>query len=164
MARNPGRKQPSDRLKLINCLKWCQEVVCSLAEEMQVRSKTWCDVNTVKRDFKENDLIFVLATSKPNKLSVQWIGPGTIRSKISETNYLVEIPGKKERTQIYHVNMLKPYYKRPEHVNLAICEDNLEKGFQQDLEIPYLENNSTVYDFQDIIRDSNLDKVLKSAQ
>ena len=151
-------------LKLINRLKRCQEVACSRAVETQVKRKTWYDVNTVKRDFKENDLVLVLATSKPNKLSVQWIGPGTIRSKISETNYLVEIPGKKERTQIYHVNMLKPYYKRPEHVNLAICEDNLEKGLQQDLEIPYLEYNSTVYDFQDIIRDSNLDKVLKSAQ
>ena len=50
--------------------------------------------------------MLVLATSKPNKLSLKWVGPGTIRNKISETNYLVEKAGIKEKTQIYHVSML----------------------------------------------------------
>ena len=63
---------------------------------MQVRRKTSYDVNTVKRDFMENDLVLVFATPKTNKLSVRWIGPGTIPCKISETNYLVETPGKKD--------------------------------------------------------------------
>ncbi|GFW95438.1 retrovirus-related Pol polyprotein from transposon 297 [Trichonephila clavipes] len=86
-------------------------------EEMQVKRKTWYDKNAVKREFKDGDLVLVLATSRANKLAVQWIGPGTILNKISETNYLVEIPGRRETSQIYHINMLKPYYKRPEHVN-----------------------------------------------
>ncbi|GFW76700.1 retrovirus-related Pol polyprotein from transposon 297 [Trichonephila clavipes] len=85
--------------------------------KMQVKRKTWYDKNAVKREFKDGDLVLVLATSRANKLAVQWIGPGTILNKISETNYLVEIPGRRETSQIYHINMLKPYYKRPEHVN-----------------------------------------------
>ncbi|GFW29274.1 retrovirus-related Pol polyprotein from transposon 297 [Trichonephila clavipes] len=103
--------------KLINRLKRCQEVAINKMEEMQVKRKTWYDKNEVKHEFKDGDLVLVLATSRANKLAVQWIGPGTILNKISETNYLVEIPGRRETSQIYHINMLKQYYKRPEHVN-----------------------------------------------
>ncbi|GFW07592.1 retrovirus-related Pol polyprotein from transposon 297 [Trichonephila clavipes] len=105
--------------KLISRLKRCQEVAINKMEEMQVKRKTWYDKNAVKREFKDGDSDLVLATSRANKLAVQWIGPGTILNKISETNYLVEIPGRREVPQIYHINMLKPYYKKPEHVNLG---------------------------------------------
>ncbi|GFT66467.1 retrovirus-related Pol polyprotein from transposon 17.6 [Trichonephila clavipes] len=98
--------------KLINRLKRCQEVAINKMEEIQVKRKTWYDKNAVKREFKDGDLVLVLATSRANKLAVQWIGPGTILNKISETNYLVEIPGRRETSQIYHINMLKPYYKK----------------------------------------------------
>ncbi|GFV75300.1 retrovirus-related Pol polyprotein from transposon 297 [Trichonephila clavipes] len=111
--------------KLINRLKRCQEVTINKMEEMQVKRKTWYDKNAVKREFKDGDLVLVLATSRANKLAVQWIGPGTILNKISETNYLVEIPGRRETSQIYHINMLKPYYKRPEHVNASELDKHL---------------------------------------
>lgn len=150
--------------KLINRLKRCQEVSITKMEEMQIKRKLWYDRNAVKREFREGDLVLVLATNKPNKLSVQWIGPGTIRSKISDTNYLVEIPGRKERSQIYHVNMLKPYYKRPEHVNLLACEEDQETVIEEDTEIPYLEKSSTIYDFPEIIESSKLNKTLKETQ
>ncbi|GFU62099.1 CCHC-type domain-containing protein [Trichonephila clavipes] len=110
-------------VKLINRLKRCQEVAINKMEEIQVKRKTWYDKNAVKREFKDGDLVLVLATSRANKLAVQWIGPGTILNKISETNYLVEIPGRRETSQIYHINMLKPYYKRPEHVNVIINDE-----------------------------------------
>ncbi|GFX51213.1 retrovirus-related Pol polyprotein from transposon 412 [Trichonephila clavipes] len=106
--------------KIINRLKRYQEIAINKMEEMQVKRKTWYDKNAVKREFKDGDLVLVLATSRANKLALQWIGPGTILNKISETNYLVEIPGRRESSQIYHINMLKPYYKRPEHVNSSL--------------------------------------------
>ncbi|GFX47979.1 retrovirus-related Pol polyprotein from transposon 17.6 [Trichonephila clavipes] len=112
-------------VKLINRLKRCQEVAINKMEEIQVKRKTWYDKNAVKREFKDGDLVLVLATSRANKLAVQWIGPGTILNKISETNYLVEIPGRRETSQIYHINMLKPYYKRPEHVNASELNKHL---------------------------------------
>ncbi|GFV34309.1 retrovirus-related Pol polyprotein from transposon 297 [Trichonephila clavipes] len=93
---------------------------------MQVKRKPWYDKNAVKREFKDGDLVLVLATSRANKLAVQWIGPGTILNKISETNYLVEIPGRRETSQIYHINMLKPCYKRTEHVNCKFAQQNVK--------------------------------------
>ncbi|GFX55083.1 retrovirus-related Pol polyprotein from transposon 297 [Trichonephila clavipes] len=150
--------------KLINRLKRCQEVAINKMEEMQVKRKTWYDKNAVKREFKDGDLVLVLATSRTNKLAVQWIGPGTILNKISETNYLVEIPGRRETSQIYHINMLKPYYKRPEHVNVIINDETKNSLADQELEIPYLENNSLVYDFEDVIQVSELNKHLHDKQ
>lgn len=81
--------------KLINRLKRCREVAVTKMEEIQVKRKLWYK-NIVKRELKDGDLVLVLATTKPNKLAVQWIGPRTILSKISETNYLVEIPCRRE--------------------------------------------------------------------
>ncbi|GFW48289.1 retrovirus-related Pol polyprotein from transposon 412 [Trichonephila clavipes] len=116
--------------KLTNTLKRCQEVAINKMEEMQVKRKTWYHKNAVKREFKDGDLVLVLATSRTNKLAVQWIGPGTFLNKISETNYLVEIPGRRETSQIYHIHMLKPYYKRPEYVNVII-NDETQKTLSQ---------------------------------
>ncbi|GFU94738.1 retrovirus-related Pol polyprotein from transposon 17.6 [Trichonephila clavipes] len=129
-----------------------------------LKRKTWYDKNAVKREFKDGDLVLVLATSRANKLAVQWIGPGTILNKISETNYLVEIPGRRESSQIYHINMLKPYYKRPEHVNVIINDETKNSLADQELEIPYLENNFLVYDFEDVIQASELNKHLHDKQ
>ncbi|GFX81866.1 retrovirus-related Pol polyprotein from transposon 297 [Trichonephila clavipes] len=148
--------------KLID--KRCQEVAINKMEEMQVKRKTWYDKNAVKREFKDGDLVLVLATSRTNKLAVQWIGPGTILNKILETNYLVEIPGRRETSQIYHINMLKPYYKRPEYVNVIINDETQNSLAYQELEIPYLENNSLVYDFEDVIQASELNKHLHDKQ
>ncbi|GFS57467.1 retrovirus-related Pol polyprotein from transposon 17.6 [Trichonephila clavipes] len=67
--------------KLINRLQRCQEIAINKMEEMQVKRKTWYDKNAVKREFKDGDLVLVLATSRANKLAVQWIGPGTILIK-----------------------------------------------------------------------------------
>ncbi|GFW43658.1 retrovirus-related Pol polyprotein from transposon 17.6 [Trichonephila clavipes] len=130
----------------------------------KLSGKTWYDKNAVKREFMNGDLVLVLATSGENKLAVQWIGPETILNKISETNYLVEIPGRREISQIYHINMLKPYYKRPEHVNVIINDETQNSLADQELEIPYLENNSFVYDFEDVIQASELNKYLHDKQ
>ncbi|GFX77813.1 retrovirus-related Pol polyprotein from transposon 17.6 [Trichonephila clavipes] len=60
--------------------------------------------------------------------------------------------------------MLKPYYKRPEHVNVIINDENKNSLADQELEIPYLENNSLIYDFEDVIQASELNKHLHDKQ
>lgn len=39
-------------------------------------------------------------------------GPYEIKSQLSETAYVVHTPDRRRKTQVCHVNMLKPYYKR----------------------------------------------------
>ncbi|GFV87930.1 SCAN box domain-containing protein [Trichonephila clavipes] len=76
-------------------------------------------------------MVLVIATSRPNKLSVQWVGPGEIVQQLSETNYVVKFP-EKHKTHFYHVNMLKPYHQREENINL-LCINTLKHDEEEDM-------------------------------
>lgn len=72
------------------------------------KRKMWYDHNAVDRQFKTGDKVLVLVLSKPNKLSLNCIGLGIIEKQISETNYVVNVPGRRSR-KIYHINLMKLY-------------------------------------------------------
>ena len=55
-------------------------------------------------------------------MSVNWIGPAIVTGVISETNCIIDISEGKNKNIIYHVNLMKPYFKRPEYLNLVIEE------------------------------------------
>ncbi|GFS80802.1 retrovirus-related Pol polyprotein from transposon 412 [Trichonephila clavipes] len=99
--------------QLINRLKSCQELAIEKMEKTKIKRMAWYDKNTIKREFSEGDLVLVLKMNRPNKLSVQWKGPGKTEKKISVTNYVVCFNNNTESNQVFHVNMLKPYYKEP---------------------------------------------------
>ncbi|GFX80609.1 retrovirus-related Pol polyprotein from transposon 297 [Trichonephila clavipes] len=80
-----------------------------------------------EKDFEKR--LLVIAPSRPNKLSVQWVGPGEIVQQLSETNYVVKFP-EKDKTHVYHVNMLKPYQQREENINL-LCVNPLKQCFSK---------------------------------
>ncbi|GFU48130.1 retrovirus-related Pol polyprotein from transposon 297 [Trichonephila clavipes] len=106
-------------LQLNNRLKGCQDIAITRMKECQLKRKTWYDRDAVERKFVEGDLVMVLATSKQNKLEVNWIGPGKVLSRISDTNYAIDLPRRRDRARstIYHVNLLKPYDRRPELID-----------------------------------------------
>lgn len=54
--------------------------------------KQYYDKNAVERTFKAGDKVLVLALSKPNKLSVNLFGPGTIEKKIPKLIMLLSYP------------------------------------------------------------------------
>lgn len=150
--------------ELINRLQRCQELAGEQMEEKRDKRKIWYDRNAVNRKFNPGDKVLVLATSKPNKLSVSWIGPGTIESQMSETNYIVNVPDRREKSQIYHVNLLKPYVQRAEIVNVLIEENRDNKTTEADLEIPYPITDPEEFDLNMVIRDSNLGSRCTKAQ
>ncbi|XP_035205467.1 uncharacterized protein LOC118180492 [Stegodyphus dumicola] len=143
-------------LDLIDRLKKCQELAVERMKECQSKRKLWYDRNAVTRRFKVGDLVLVLATSKPHKMALNWIGPGKVTSVISETNYTVEIPGKRSSDTIYHVNLMKPYYQRPEFVNLVIEE--VMEDIEGEVDIPYPLADPTQVDFWKIVGDSKLEE------
>ncbi|GFX07358.1 retrovirus-related Pol polyprotein from transposon 412 [Trichonephila clavipes] len=96
----------------------------------------------------------VLVTSKQNKLEVNWIGPGKVLSRISDTNYVIDLPGRRDRSTIYHVNLLKPYHRRPELVSLVVEE--VSDDIEGDAEIPYPDKQCTKFDYHEILRESQL--------
>ncbi|KAG8176254.1 hypothetical protein JTE90_021351 [Oedothorax gibbosus] len=137
---------------LINRMKRCQELAISKMEECQQKNKTWYDKRAVKREFRIGDLVLIFATFKSNKLSPHWTGPGTILRKLSETNYVVQLSGEKATSKVYHVNMLKPYYKRPEEVNYLISDLEGENDEEQ-MEIPCVDSNPNILDLEEMFQD-----------
>ncbi|GBM51196.1 Retrovirus-related Pol polyprotein from transposon 17.6 [Araneus ventricosus] len=150
--------------ELINRMRRCQDLAVERMTEAQVKRKVWYDKNAVRRKFQVGDQVLVLATSKQNKLAVQWTGPGVIESQLSDTNYIVKMTNKNDKTQIYHVNLLKPYHQRPESVNLLFSgkHEILESG--PELEIPYPASDPNIYDFEEIVSDSALSERLCPTQ
>ncbi|GFX16185.1 retrovirus-related Pol polyprotein from transposon 412 [Trichonephila clavipes] len=61
--------------ELINRMKRCQELAILHMEDAKQKQKLWYDRRTVKRQFPLGELVLVIAPSRPNKLSVQWVGP-----------------------------------------------------------------------------------------
>ncbi|GFT46838.1 retrovirus-related Pol polyprotein from transposon 297 [Trichonephila clavipes] len=137
--------------QLINRLKSCQELAIEKMEETKIKRKAWYDKNAIKREFSEGDLVLVLKMNRPNKLSVQWKEPGKIEKKNSETNYVVSFNNNTESNQVFHVNMLKPYYKRAEFINMINSRakedlNELEKNF------PCIDSNPNIFDFDEIAK------------
>ncbi|GFV87549.1 hypothetical protein TNCV_3281871 [Trichonephila clavipes] len=128
--------------ELINRMKRCQEMATLHMEDAKQKQKLWYDRRTVKRQFQLGELVLVIAPSRPNKLSVQWVGPGEIVQQLSETNYVVKFP-EKDKTHVYHVNMLKPYHQREENINL-LCVNPLKHDEEKEIPSLELENERTV--------------------
>ncbi|GFW49877.1 retrovirus-related Pol polyprotein from transposon 17.6 [Trichonephila clavipes] len=149
-------------LQLNSRLKRCQDIVITRMKECQLKRKTWYDRDVVERKFVEGDLVMVLVTSKQNKLEVNWIGPGKVLSRISDTNYVIDLPGRRDRSTIYHVNLLKPYHRRPELVSLVVEE--VSDDIEGDAEIPYPDKQCTKFDYHEILRESQLQLKLSPSQ
>ncbi|GBO30239.1 hypothetical protein AVEN_237142-1 [Araneus ventricosus] len=128
---------------LINRMRHCQELAVTTMTETRDRRKTWYDENAVKREFRVGELVLVLATSKPNKMAVQWTGSGVIESKLSETNYI-----------------------RLERVNLLVNwggEENQERETEE-FTILYPVSDPNIYDFERIKADSALEGRLSQTE
>ena len=92
-------------------------------EDAKTKQKLSYYRKTVKRQIKPDELVLVVTTSRPTKLSVKWIGPGEIVQQLSDTKYLVKF-SYKDKISVYHVNVLKPYHQRSKKINLLCFEDD----------------------------------------
>ncbi|GFV53667.1 retrovirus-related Pol polyprotein from transposon 412 [Trichonephila clavipes] len=146
--------------ELINRMKRCEELAILHMEDAKQKQKLWHDRRTVKRQFQLGELVLVIAPSRPNKLSFQWVGPGEIVQQLSETNYVVKFP-EKDKTHVYHVNMLKPYHQREENINL-LCINPLKHDEEEDIPSLELENERSVW--SKIISDVQLNSKLSQIQ
>ncbi|GFW51951.1 retrovirus-related Pol polyprotein from transposon 297 [Trichonephila clavipes] len=141
-------------------MKRCQELAILHMEDAKQKQTLWYDHRTVKRQFQPGELVLVIAPSRPNKLSVQWVDPGEIVQQLSETNYVVKFP-EKDKTHVYHVNMLKFYDQREENINL-LCINPLKHDEEEN--IPSLELENERSGWSKIISDVQLNSKLSQIQ
>ncbi|GFY38307.1 retrovirus-related Pol polyprotein from transposon 17.6 [Trichonephila inaurata madagascariensis] len=134
-------------------------------EEVRDRRKKWYDKNAIKREFQQEDAVLVLTLNQPHKLATQWKGPGKIEKRLSETNYVVTFDGNQERNKVYHINMLKPYHKRPELLNVVLFfTEEITEPSELEKDFPYMLTDPNVFDFREIVENNKLKERLGDEQ
>ncbi|XP_066940971.1 uncharacterized protein [Macrobrachium rosenbergii] len=94
--------------KLQKAWDFAKENLC----KNQVVMKTNYDIGAQKRSFNPGDRVLVLLPIPGNPLRAQFSGPWKILKKCNDVNYNIETPGKRRKTRICHINMLKPFISR----------------------------------------------------
>ncbi len=78
----------------------------------QDKMKTWYDQKARERVFQEGDKVLVLLPIPGEPLRAKFCGPYTIDKKVSEVDYIVCTPDRRNSKRTCHVNMLKGYFER----------------------------------------------------
>lgn len=67
---------------------------------------------TKMREFEAGDRVLLLLLIKESKLLARWQGPFEVVRRTGPVDYEVRLDGKRTRSQIYHVNLLKKWKPR----------------------------------------------------
>ena len=82
-------------------------------QESQSKMNVWYDRKAKSRCFEPGDRVLVLFPFVGNPLQAKYSGP----YKVVKKNYLVRTPGRRKKTQVCHINMLKAYHEKPKNQN-----------------------------------------------
>ena len=101
------------------------EETAEIAADCQIvamdKYKTYFDLKNSKRTFNVGDEVLVLLPDNSNKLLMSWRGPFKVLKVQSKVDYIVDVKGK---AKLFHVNLLKRYYRRADNSLLAVIEEN----------------------------------------
>ncbi len=82
-------------------------------EKQQKNMKRLYDRRTERRVFESGDQVLVSRLFQSSPFEAKFEGPYVVKRRLSDENYMVATPHRRKSTQLYHVNLLKPYYERP---------------------------------------------------
>ena len=74
------------------------------------------------------DEVLALLPARKNKLQLEWPGPYKITRKISSVDVEVDTPGRRSSSKIYHVNLLRKWYRDTHY-----CFSILQSGCREDV-------------------------------
>ncbi|GFV28748.1 CCHC-type domain-containing protein [Trichonephila clavipes] len=117
--------------------------------------------------YTPSELVYGKNLRNPETLAMEhWMEPEEEGDLVTE--YMFKLINRLKRCQEVAINKMEEMQVKrktwPEHVNVIINDEMQNSLADQELEIPYLENNSLVYDFEDVIQASELNKHLPDKQ
>ncbi|XP_068208701.1 uncharacterized protein [Palaemon carinicauda] len=77
----------------------------------QIKMKTHYDRKSQVRNFEAGEQVLVLLPI-PGQFRAQFVGPAVVKKKLNDVDYLVEIPGRRKKYQLCHINIMKKYFSR----------------------------------------------------
>ena len=78
----------------------------------QCKMKRVFDRRAERREFSVGDRVLALLPIVTSPLQAKFSGPYEVVQQVSELNYIISTPERRKKTQMCHVNLLKPYYAR----------------------------------------------------
>ncbi|MGH0185230.1 UNVERIFIED_CONTAM: hypothetical protein FKN15_017326 [Acipenser sinensis] len=97
----------------------------------QHRQQQHYNQNALIRTFRPGDKVMLLLPSSESKLCAKWQGPYEVIRAIGKVNYEIEQPDRRNKKEIYHINLLKPWQAREV---LFIAPGNIEDDLGPELE------------------------------
>ncbi len=123
-------KTSKNIVKYVILLRDRLELVGRLAQEnlklAQHRQEQQYNKQARIRTFRPGDKVLLLLPSSESKLYAKWQGPYEVIRGIGNVNYEIRQPNRRNKTEIYHINLLKPWNEREA---LFIAGDSLEEDF-----------------------------------
>ncbi|GFV07455.1 uncharacterized protein TNCV_1738101 [Trichonephila clavipes] len=113
--------------------------------------------NMCKADVRKglgDGLAMRLPLSKPREIHKSSLETDNRSSISSEFYFEMNLPGKRDRSTIYRLNLIKLYRRKSELANLVM--GNSSEGLKKDFEILYSVKLFMDFDFQGILRESQL--------
>ncbi|GFW56728.1 uncharacterized protein TNCV_4068081 [Trichonephila clavipes] len=123
-----------------------------MAEQLNGGKENMCKAD-VRKDLGDG-LAMRLPLSKPREIDKSSLETDNRSSISSEFNFEMNLPGKRYRSTIYRLNLIKLYRRKPELANLVM--GNNSEGLMKDSEILYSVKLFMDFDFQGILRESQL--------
>ena len=74
--------------------------------------KRWFDLKAVDRHFQVGDRVLMLLPVPGSALQARFSGPYVVEHKVSDRDYVIATPDRRQQKRLCHVNMLKPYFER----------------------------------------------------
>ncbi|XP_068233687.1 uncharacterized protein [Palaemon carinicauda] len=93
--------------KLRSLWQWAQNNLST----SQAKMKTHYDRKSQVRNFEAGEQVLVLLPI-PVQFRAQFVGPALVKKKMNDVDYLVEIPGRRKKYQLCHINIMKKYFSR----------------------------------------------------
>lgn len=128
-------KEPNGVLQYMATFKDRLKTACELAHDnlgvSQRKTKVRYDKKAVPCVFSGGEKVLVLMPMDGASLRVKFCGPYSIIEKASDHNYVISTPERRQKTQLCHENLLKPYVERDASDNRveveaqANCKDDV---------------------------------------
>lgn len=115
-AAAPSSEPPSNLIDFVNGFRHrlysAGEMAKSKLSVSQGKMKHLYDRRAEGRIFSPGDQVLALLPLIHSPFQARFCGPFTVLRRVSDRDYILSTPNRRKATQLYHVNLLKPYYCR----------------------------------------------------
>ncbi len=95
-------------------------MACQSLASAQSKMKNTYDQKSVLRKFQPGDKVLVLLPVGGSGLQAKFSGPYFVEHQLSDTDYVINTPDQRRKSQVCHVNMLKCHSSRTDNRSTPI--------------------------------------------